>query len=227
MILVTYVLGRLLKLNRKMIAAVVLTTMSTNSGNFGLSLNLFAFGEPGLAQASIFFVTSALFTYSIGVLVASMGNASFKDSLLRLLKVPTIYAVILALLIIWQEWEIPLALNRITTTLGNASIPSMLILLGLQLQANQSTNQLKALSLANGIRLIGGAIIGLVLGSIYGLTGAAFQAGVTEASTPSAVLTTVLATEFDTEPAFVTSVVFTSTLLCPLTLTPLLAYLGA
>jgi len=227
MIIVTYLLGRLLKLSRKMIAAVVLTTMATNSGNFGLSLNLFAFGEPGLAQASIFFVTSALFTYSIGVLVASMGNASFKDSLLRLLKVPTIYAVILALLIIWQDWQIPLALERTTTTLGNASIPSMLILLGLQLQANQRTKQFKALSLANGVRLIGGAIIGLLLGSVYGLKGVAFQAGVTEASTPSAVLTTVLATEFDTEPAFVTTVVFTSTLLCPLTITPLLAYLGA
>jgi len=36
-----------------------------------------------------------------------------------------------------------------------------------------------------------------------------------------------LSTEFDTEPSFVTSVVFTTTLLSPLTLTPLLAYLGA
>ena len=53
------------------------------------------------------------------------------------------------------------------------------------------------------------------------------KAGVIEAATPTAVLSTVLSTEFDTEPAFVTSVVFTTTLLSPLTLTPLLAYLGA
>jgi hypothetical protein len=40
-------------------------------------------------------------------------------------------------------------------------------------------------------------------------------------------LTTVLATEYDIEPAFITTAVFTSTLLSPLTLTPILALLGA
>jgi len=55
----------------------------------------------------------------------------------------------------------------------------------------------------------------------------ALQAGVVEAATPTAVLSTVLATEFNTEPTFVTTVVFTTTVLSPLTLTPLLAYLGA
>jgi predicted permease len=37
----------------------------------------------------------------------------------------------------------------------------------------------------------------------------------------------VLATEYNVEPSFVTAAVFTSTLLSPLTLTPLLAFLGA
>jgi predicted permease len=42
---------------------------------------------------------------------------------------------------------------------------------------------------------------------------------------PVAVITTIIALEFDVAPAFVTSTVFVSTLLSPLTLTPLLAYL--
>jgi predicted permease len=226
-IALTYVFGRILKFDRKLTAAVVLAALSTNSGNFGLSLNLFAFGKAGLAQASIFFVTSALLTYSIGVMVASMGTASFKDSLLRLLKVPTLYAVLLAIFIIIMDWSIPLPVDRTISTLGAASIPTMLLLLGLQLGVNNRTSHLSALILANGMRLIGGVILGLALGRLYGLQGVAYQAGVVQASTPSAVLTTVIATEFDTEPAFVTSVVFTTTLLSPLTLTPLLAYLGA
>lgn len=224
---VTFVLGKLLKLNRKMLAAVVLVTMSMNAGNFGLSLNLFAFGEAGLAQASIFFVTTALFTYSVGVMIASLGTANLKQSLQKMLKVPAIYAVILALLFMAMNWRLPLTLERTTSTLGNAAIPAMLILLGLQLQANQRTRHVPALILANGMRLVGGAVFGLGLGLVFGLRGVAYQAGVIEAATPTAVLATVLSTEFDTEPAFVTSVVFTTTLLCPLTLTPLLAYLGA
>jgi predicted permease len=44
---------------------------------------------------------------------------------------------------------------------------------------------------------------------------------------PVAVLTTILATEFDAQPSFVTAAVLITTLLSPLTLTPLLAFLGA
>ena len=44
---------------------------------------------------------------------------------------------------------------------------------------------------------------------------------------PWAVLSTILATEYDAEPVFVTTAVFVSTLLSPLTLTPLLLILGA
>jgi predicted permease len=103
----------------------------------------------------------------------------------------------------------------------------MLILLGLQLQGNHRENHLPALILSNGIRLVGGAVIGLILAPVFGLHGVALQAGVTQAATPTAVISTVISTEFDAEPSFVTSAVFTSTILCPLTLTPLLQFLGA
>lgn len=219
--------GKLLHLQRSMIAAVVLTSMAMNAGNFGLSLNLFSFGEEGLAQASIFFVTSSLLTNAFGVAVASLGTAGLKESLLKLRKVPMIYAVVLALLFTWRSWPLPLPLERTTKLLGDASIPAMLILLGLQLQTNQQKTHLPGLILANSVRLIGGAVIGLLLGPVFGLTGVAFQAGVTQAATPTAVISTVISTEFNAEPGFVTSTVFTTTILCPLTLTPLLYFLGA
>jgi predicted permease len=44
---------------------------------------------------------------------------------------------------------------------------------------------------------------------------------------PTAVLTTVVAAEFDLEPEFVTGVVLATTVLSPLTVTPILALLGA
>jgi predicted permease len=47
-----------------------------------------------------------------------------------------------------------------------------------------------------------------------------------EAAMPTAVLTTVIALEFDVEPDFVTGVVLATTLLSPLTVTPLIAALG-
>jgi predicted permease len=79
--------------------------------------------------------------------------------------------------------------------------------------------------IANGVRLIAAPAIALLLAVPFGLTGVARQVGVLQAAMPAAVMTTVLAAEFEVEPEFMTAVVFSSTLLSPLTLTPLLAFL--
>jgi len=223
----TWLLGRLMRLERKLLAAVMICTVTLNAGNYGLSLNLFAFGEEALAYASLFFVTSAIITYTVGVLIASMGKSSLGSALEGLIKIPTMYAIILALIFIYLGWELPLPLSRTVALLSDASIPCMLLVLGLQLQSNHRTRHVLALSLANGLRLLGGAAVGLGLAGVFGLQGMAYKAAVLESSMPTAVLATILATEFDAEPAFVTSAVFTSTLLSPLTLTPLLMILGA
>jgi hypothetical protein len=227
MALITWFFGRALKLERKMLAAVVICTMTINAGNFGLSLNLFAFGNEALAYASLFFVTSSIITYTVGVTIASMGKSSLTASLKGLLKIPAIYAVILALIFIYLNWELPLPLSRTVSLLSDAAIPGMLLVLGLQLQNNHRTYNTRALVLANGMRLLGGIAVGFLMAGIFGLQGSALNAGVLESSMPTAVLSTILATEYDAEPAFVTSAVFSSTLLSPLTLTPLLWVLGA
>jgi predicted permease len=223
----TWLLGRLFRLERTMLAAVLICTITINAGNYGMSLNLFAFGEQALAYASLFFVTSAIITYTVGVLIASMGKSSLGSALKGLTKIPTVYAVVLALLFITMGWELPLPLSRSVSLLSDASIPGMLVVLGLQLQNNHRTQNLPALTLANGMRLLGGPLVGFILAGFLGLQGMAFNAGVLQSSMPTAVLSTILATEYDVQPAFVTTAVFTSTLLSPFTLTPLLMFLGA
>ena len=158
--LITWLLGRALNLERKMLAAVMICAMTLNAGNFGLSLNLFAFGEEALAFASLFFVTSAIITYTVGVTIASMGKSSLADSLKGLLKIPAVYAVVLALIFIYLDWELPLPLSRSVSLLSNAAIPGMLLVLGLQLQNNHRTHNMRALVLANGMRLLGGMGVG-------------------------------------------------------------------
>ena len=224
---ITWVLGRLMKLERKMLAAVLICTMTLNAGNYGLSLNLFAFGEEALAYASLFFVTSAIITYTLGVMIASMGKSNLAASLKGLIKIPAVYAVVLALIFILLNWKLPLPLSRSISLLGDAAIPGMLLVLGLQLQKNHRTHNFRALFLANGMRLLGGMGIGFIMATIFGLQSMAFNAGVLQSSVPTAVLATILATEYDAEPTFVTTAVFSATFLSPLTLTPLLLILGA
>ncbi len=222
-----FLAGRAMKLDRRLLAAVVLTSIFMNSGNFGLSVNLFAFGEPALAFASLYFVASAILAYTFGVLIASMGKKNFKQALSNLLKVPTVYALVLAFVFLRAGWKLPLALERTTNLLGDASIPSMLVLLGLQFQTVRWKGQALPLALSSFSRILVAPAIAFGLSFAFHLHGYARLAGITQSAMPTAILTTVLAIEFDLEPSFVTAAVFTSTLLSSITLTPILALLGS
>lgn len=211
--------------SRSMTAAMVLVVMLPNAGNYGLPANLLAFGEEGLAQASLFFVTSAVTSYTLGVLVASMGRSSIGAAMAGLLRVPAIWAVVLAFVTVGTEASLPGPVMGTVHMLADACIPVMLVVLGMQLHGARLRGRWGALTLATTLRLGGGVAVGLLLASVFGLQGVARQAGVLEAGMPSAVLSIILATEYDVEPAFVTSVVLTTTILSPLTLVPLLAYL--
>ncbi len=224
---ITALIARLLRFERSIMVALIITVMFANVGNFGLSLTQFAFGESAVAHASIYFVTSAFLVYTLGVVLASWGHSDIKTALLGVFKVPVIYAVVFALIYNWLNWQLPLPVERTVSLLSEAAIPVMIVLLGIQLYNAKISKEYFKVGLSNFLRLVVSPILAIGLASLFRLEGAAYQAGVIESAVPTAVLTTVLATEYDLNPAFVTTTVVISTLLSPLTLTPLLAYLGA
>lgn len=219
--------GKLLRLPPRLLAGVLLASMFMNAGNYGMPVVMFAFGEQALAYASLFFVTSACTSYTLGVFIASRGSLSARQALINLLRIPMIYSLALALVFIYTGWPVPLPLERTIGLLGDASIPCMLVLLGMQLRAASWRGRVAPLALVTGVRLIAGPLIAAGLALAFNLHGPLRQAIILEAGMPAAVLNALLATEFDAEPSFVSAAVFLTTLLSPLTLTPLLAYLGA
>ena len=218
--------GRFLRLERPVLIAVLLTAIFGNTGNYGLPLVSFAFGKDALAYASLYFVTNSILFNTLGVLLASLGHMNIKQALLGLLKVPTVYAVVLALGLNNFHVVMPAPLAQTVQLAANGAIPLMLVLLGLELSKVSWSNSTRAVGMSTFLRLAAGPLIGLLLAIPFGLSGAAYQGNVAEASMPSAVTSTVLATEYNVEPALVTAIVFVSTLLSPLTLTPLLVILG-
>jgi predicted permease len=119
----------------------------------------------------------------------------------------------------------PLSLMRPVSLLGNAALPAMLLILGMQLKRAVAPNRPIVVATAVVLSLLVAPAIGIGLSSLLGLSGAARTAAIILASMPAAVVTTVLALEFDLDSTFVTSVVFVSTLLSPITLVLLIAYL--
>jgi predicted permease len=224
--ILAFLLGRLLRLERRVLLAVIITVAFGNAGNYGLPLVSFAFGEQALAYATIYFVTTTILLNTAGVLIASLGHMDLKSALLGLFKVPIIYAVVLALLLNGTGLILPAPLVRTIDLAAGGSIPLMLVLLGLELTRLEWSNSLRAISLGAFLRLIIGPIIGIVLTRAYHMEGVARNGSIIQASMPAAVATTVLASEYKLEPSLVTAIVFISTVFSPLTLTPLLVYLG-
>ena len=212
--------------SRPLAASVMLVVLLPNAGNYGLSVNLFAFGDQGLAQATIFFVTAAIVTYTAGVFVASLGRASLAVALPGLLKVPATWAVALAVFSVQTGWSLPFPLARTVDLLAQACIPAFLVILGMQLYGKGLGTPAGPLAAVVGLRLVGGPLLGVLMAHLLGLDGPAQQAAVLQSAMPSAVVCIVLATQYDAEPGFATSAVFVTTVLSPLTLTPLLAFLG-
>jgi len=223
--LIAWLVTRALRLDRVMTSAFMVVVMFANGGNYGLPLTLFVFGQEALARATIYFVVSIVLTYTIGIFLASSGRRSMGEALLIVLRIPSIYASAAAIVVILTGVETPSFLMRPIKLLGDAAIPVMILVLGMQLERAVKPASLRLVGLAVGLRLVVSALLGLLLAQFIGLSGTARQAGVLQSAMPVAVVTTILAVEFEVEPAFVTSVVFLSTILSPLTLTPLIALL--
>lgn len=221
------IIGYFLKLERSALISILITTMFANTGNYGLPLVSFAFGEQALSYAGIYFVTTTCMFYTLGVLFASLGHMNFKESALGLFKVPTMYAVLLAVLVNLWGISIPVPINRAIELASGGTIPLMLILLGLQLTHLELSSNLRALQLSVSLRLLIAPLAALLFAALFGLQDFTRQGSVTQASMPSMVSATVLATEYDLDVKLVTAIVFISTLLSPLTLTPLLVFLGS
>lgn len=220
-----FLAGLLLRLERSAIVAIVLTALVGNNGNYGLPLIAFAFGEEAEAYASIFFVTSTMMIYTVGVLVASMGHLSLKKATLGLLKVPVVYAILAAILFNISGWAMPPIIERPISLASEGTVPLMLVMLGLELSQSEWSRDLKALAVPVVIRLVVSPIIGALLAPSFHLEGSARQAGITETGMPAAVSSIILAAEYNLDRRLVNAIVFFSTVLSPLTLTPLLVLL--
>ncbi|MBK6794908.1 MAG: AEC family transporter [Anaerolineales bacterium] len=222
---IAFILGKLFRLERSHLLAVVLTVAFGNTGNYGLPLVKFAFGDEALAVASIFYVTTTILFNTVGVVIASLGHLDLKSAILGVFKLPILYAVTVALLVKGFGIEIPLPLSRTIEIAANGAIPAMIILLGLELTRIEWSHSLRATGLGVAAKLLIGPLVGLFLASLFGLQGHTRQGSAIEAAMPAAVATTVVATEYKLEPSLVTAIVFFGTVLSPLTLTPLIVFL--
>ena len=148
-----------------------------------------------------------------------------RDAVAGLFRVPAFYGAMAALLTMSLDLSIPAIVMRPVGMLSDAALPLMILVLGMQIERATMPERPVVVAAAVAVSLVLTPLAAIGWAHVVGLRGAAFQAGVLQSSMPTAVMTTILALEFDALPQFVTSVVCVATLLSPLTVTLLIAYL--
>jgi predicted permease len=218
--------GRLLRWPSREVDGLVLSVAFINAGNLGLSVALFAFGEAGLELATIYYVGTNLAVNTLGAFFAARGNGGARKALFKLLRLPGLYAFVLAILLRIMHWQPPALLMKPVELASRATVPIMLIMLGVQLAQTRIAARIKDVSLAVGLRLVGGALAGFAVAPLLGLGGLARDVVIMQSATPTAVNSSMMAIEFDADPDFVSCAILASTLLSSITLAILLAVLA-
>ncbi len=217
-----FLTAKILKRSRQTTAAFVIIATFGNIGNLGLSLIDFGLGPDSRVPVTIYFVTIVLVAFVICVGAASWARESGLKAVLAVFKTPALIAMIPALFFCSTDVSPPLFVERITELLGRATIPMMLLILGVQLSGIDEFKFSTDVVIASLIRLIAAPLIAFGLAAFFSLSPVEIRTGILEAGMPVAVLGSIIAIEHDIVPAFVTTAVLFSTLLSLVTLTVLL-----
>ena len=192
-----------------------------NVGNMGLPVCMFAFGEQGLALALIFFMVLSVAHFPVGILMAGGREAG---GLMGIIKMPILYAIALAVLLMMSGAVLPDFLNNAVSLIGAMTIPLMLITLGVSLYSLKVSGWGKAL-LYSLIRILGGLSAGFLVVWWLDIEGVARSVVLIQSSMPVAVFNYLFAVRFDRQPDAVAGLVVVSTLLSFVSLPILLSWL--
>ncbi len=219
-------LARLLHLGRIETATFLVVTMFVNGGNYGLTLLQLRYGDDGLSRGVVYYVTSTVMVYTLGVLIASMGRVNWHDALKRMARLPAVYAAVLAVLVYSLRITVPAPLMSGISIAGAGAIPMMLLILGMQIADMKPEESTRYVVPAVALRLIGGPLVGLAVAALLGLQGVGRSTMIIEAAMPTAVITLILASEFGLPSSSVARIVVFSTLVSPLTIATTVTILG-
>ncbi|MBT6300302.1 MAG: AEC family transporter [Rhodobacteraceae bacterium] len=191
----------------------------SNTGNVGMPLAFFAFGQTGLGYAIVVFAIMAIISFTFGVWLVVGGGSPGK-----LLKEPLIPATLLSGFFMVQGWQTPVFLTNSLTLIGQMAIPLMLITLGVAVARLRPGRLTQAIALAF-VKLIICSAAAWAAGWYFDLEPIAFAILVLQLTTPVAVTSYLLAEKYGADAQSVAGLVVVSSLMSVLSLPILITIL--
>lgn len=195
-----------------------------NSGNMGLPLCLFAFGETGLTLAVGYFLLMMFGHLTLGILILEGTEHGVSHAVKNLLKQPMLYAMVIGLVIYIYGLSLPLWISHTVDLLSGVTIPLMLITLGISLTSLKVEFWQRALFLSF-LRVGFSILTAYTACQMLGVTGITRDVILVQAAMPAAVFNYLFAVRYQQQPEEVAGVVVVSTVVAVVFLPLLLAQL--
>lgn len=204
-------------------SAAILSTGFMNSGNYGLPVVLYSIGSAAAPYAIFIMVVQSLQNNFFGVYYASRSTSGMKRAVINVFKMPTTYAAILAFFFSIQSITVPDYIHSTLEMVGNAAIPVMMVMLGMQLGSLTALKiDWQVVISSVTLKMIAAPILAAIFVWIVPVDPIIGMVLIIIAAMPTAATTTMYAIEFDTEPELVSTITFISTMVSLVTLTVLL-----
>lgn len=226
LLVISFFAGRLLRLQHNDRISFLLACSMINIGNFGLPLIYFTYGEQAVSYSVVYFVAFNFALITIAIYVSS--NASgFKPIMLDLLKMPLFHAFFLAMIVVQCSLPLPGFALKSFDLIGQATIPLLIFILGLQLANTRFQSKfLKIIGAAVVIRLLISPAITYPLLEVLGVSGLEQKIATLQTSAPSALLPLMYAIKFNRSPDLLASIILATTVLSGISLTGLIQWMG-
>ncbi|MFD1585826.1 AEC family transporter [Halorientalis brevis] len=238
MIAIAWAVGRLTGESGPLLGALMLAAAFPNSGFVGIPLSEFAFGDTGRTTAVLYLTVQNLVVYTLGVYIASRGTSrSAVGAVTEIFRLPLLYAVV-AGVVVRALGVAPAPETAVMETIGlvgDASIPVMLLILGIQLAETDVTAVSRSVT-PSVLKLVVAPFVGIGLALALGFADPTVaKVFVLESATPAAVIPLALTIEYaDTvthdgisAPEYLSTAIFTTTVASVGVLTVLVAALQA
>ena len=177
-----------------------------NTGNIGLPIALFAFGQAGFDLAVVIFAVMAIISFTFGVWVVAGGGSP-----LNAVREPLVWGTVLGGLFLLLGWRVPDWVGETLDLVGQMAIPLMLLTLGVAISGLRPRALGRALWLCL-VKLGICVAVPLCLGLAFGLPRLPLGVLVLQVASPVAVTSYMLAAKYDARPDEVAGLVVVSTL---------------
>ncbi|WP_295617994.1 AEC family transporter [uncultured Methanobrevibacter sp.] len=210
--ILTYSLLKILGWEQKKIWTIVTVVVLGNTGFLGYPITLGIFGTEGMLRAVFCDISTSIIFVVLSFIFILLFDGSFKQAIKKILVFVPLWSIVLG--IIFNLFNIPITPvgSTVINYLAGATIPLIMISLGVSLNIKGLKHYFMEVSLASIIKLIIYPLIGLVVLSLLHITGFEHTIGLIEAAMSSAMLGLVIAVTYKLNWELASDCIFTSTL---------------